>query len=107
MTYGLELWDAAIGEDRKQRGMRKAVESAGPLVIRGRELAVEIAKAKGTVCMDCVTAALMKAGYGRHALRNAAGHLLAGDHRLVPTGDRIKSKRPWANGNLIRTYRLK
>jgi len=99
--------DFTIGDQRKLAGQTLAIENNARLVVEARELAVGIARRKGTVCLDCVTNALHEKGYGMHALGNSAGRLLSGDRRFEHTGRTIKSKRPWANSNRIGTYRLR
>lgn len=99
------LFDLPAGIAAKDKGIEIAASQRASLVIEARNLAVEIAKRKGTVNADDIVEAMCERGYGPHVLGPATGSIFR-DRRFKFTGQRIKSKRPWANANELRVWSL-
>lgn len=99
--------NAAEGERLKQEGMDQAAVNKASLLQFARRVAVDLATTgDGTCDADMVQAELERLGVDQHALGNAAGRLFT--HKdWVPTGEIIKSVRPWAHRNPIKRWRLK
>lgn len=97
-------WNAGEAERRKERGRNLAAAVKEPLLIRARELAVQIAERKGTVHMDAVVFAMECEGYPQGCLGNSAGSVFVG---MEWTGQFTKSARPQSHRNLLRIWKLK
>lgn len=102
----LPLFDAVASQEAKEAGMAQAADNKASLLKYARELAVNLAKAKGEISADDVQKALTTKGISIHALGNASGSLFAGK-QWEWTGRRIKSIRRHAHANEIKTWRLK
>ena len=93
------------GEQRKEAGKQQAADNKPFLLKLAREIAENHPDATTGITADEVVAGLVAKGYSERALGNAAGSLFRGKKwRCV---GRRKSKRPHANGNELRVWRLK
>lgn len=104
-TSQASLFDLPAGLAARDRGIEIAGNQRASLVVEARNLAVEIAKRNGTVNADDVVEAMCERGYGPHVLGPATGSIFR-DRRFKFTGQRIKSKRPWANANELKEWSL-
>jgi len=102
----LPLFDAAEAERHAAEGIELAAKQRASLVVEAREIAVSIARRKGTVNADDVVREMCVLGYGVHALGNAAGAIFR-DARFTFTGAYVRSERVHGKGNLLRVWKLK
>lgn len=100
------LFSYQRGQELKANGMAHAALPKKDLLELAQDIAVELAKTRGTISADDVQFELHRRGISIKALGNSAGSLFIGD-KWQWTGDRVKSKRTHAHGNEIKTWRLR
>lgn len=100
------IFDAIASRQAAETGITLAADHNARLIIQARELAVAIAKRKGTVTADDVMLAWVNQGGGVHDFGNSFGGLFR-DRRFEWTGRRIKSTRIHAHANEIKVWKLK
>lgn len=100
------IFDAIQSAELKTLGMAQAADRKASLLRHAREIAVSIARVKGTVCADGVYRKLIEGGISELALGNSAGSLFT-DGRFEWTGRFNKSTRTIGHGNLQRIWKLK
>lgn len=105
MSNQLTIFDAIASREVRDAGIGLAVDNKASLVIKAREIAVEIARREGTVDMDRVTKELMAQGERSDCLGNAAGGVFR-DKRFVWTGRFTKATRIQSHSNLLRVWSL-
>lgn len=107
MNTGMSLFDYAESQRRAEIGIGIAVDQNASLVVKAREIAVELCRRLGTVTMDDVQAELVRRKIcGIKDLGNAAGGVFR-DRRFEPTGRMVKSARIHAHANKLTEWRLK
>lgn len=103
LTRSLPTFDAKKSVAERDKGMQKAADHKRELLEQAREIAVAIAKRKGTVTADDVAYEMECREMG--SLGNAAGSLF--QKKFVWTGRYVKSVRVHAHSNLLREWKLK
>ena len=103
MTAQPSLFDAVESQRRKVAGMARAAGGRDGWLRYAREVAVSIARERGSVCADDVRAAGVQTPPNTSA--NIWGSLFK-DERFEFTGF-THSKRPEAHSNLIRLWMLR
>lgn len=97
-------YDAVASEDAKKRGMILAKAARYPLLVAAREIALTIAKSKGTVTADDVGREMEKQGID--SLGPSAG-IIFRDDRFEFAGTFRKSEKKKNHSRLLRVWRLK
>lgn len=92
------------GDERKRRGIKRAIESKPDLYHRACEIARELGRARGEITADDVMEELMRRRLSTN-LGNAAGGLFRGANWEF-TGRWRKSARPSNHGHQNRVWRF-
>lgn len=103
--YTTPLLDLAEGLHRKEAGMNIAAENNATILVEAKNVARDLGRRnrKRAISADNVMEVMVSRGYGQKCLGNAAGSLFSG-RDWQWSGDRIKSKRPHAHANELKTW---
>lgn len=100
----LPLFDTIASQEAATIGIALAGDNNARMVVKAKEIALEIATRKGTVTADDVMIEWCKQGGGIHDFGNSMGAVFR-DRRLVWTGQYVKSIRIFAKGNMLRVWK--
>ena len=100
----MNIFDEFEAQQEKERGMEKAAKAREELLFTARDIAVKIAKAKGTVTADDVGKEMHRLGY--NLLGPAAGSLFKLEI-FEFTGEFVESSKKSNHGRLLRVWRLR
>ena len=98
------MFDKQESVSKKEEGMDKAAEGNEALLAVAREIAVGIARTKGTVHADDVGKEMARRGLP--GLGPAAGHVFRNE-QFVWTGEWYESTRVTNHARMLRVWRLK
>jgi len=97
------MFDKQESVSRKQEGLEQAADGKDSLLSIAREIAVGIARTKGTVHADDVGKEMARRGL--QSLGPSSGHIFR-DEQFVWTGEWVESTRVTNHARMLRVWRL-